>query len=278
MIGIKPILRIVSVLTVAFAAGQLTETLRDQPAAGVEVSAAADVATDVGTVTGITPVAATTDGGTADDCAPALRLAALPGAMIDLTLSAPCNRGERVVLRHSDLSFTGVIGPDGQLRLKLPALEGLAMVAAYLEDAQVALGQITVPDLGGVTRFAVHMPAPAQFDLRAATADRVYVSSRSPVGDDTARVVSLGAAQAVEPIMAQVYTHPEIDLSGVELSLDLRITHANCGRTLPLESWLSQNGQVTHGTFFVDVPACGTSGDILVLKNLLPAPTLVSSD
>ncbi|OYX26025.1 MAG: hypothetical protein B7Z10_04490 [Rhodobacterales bacterium 32-66-7] len=263
-------------LALAVAAGQLTETLRGQAVGSVEVAMTASDAGYVGAVVGITPVAATTESTKGDACATALKLAALPGAIIDVVLSAPCHRGQRVVLRHSGLSFTALVGADGQLQLQLPALEATALVATYLDNAQVALGQVEVPDIADMTRFAVHVPAPAQFDLRAATADRVYVSV--PGAEGTARVVALGAAQAADPIVAQVYTHPATDASTVDLTLELRITPAICGRTLPVDTWYSQNGKVTRASFTADVPPCGTAGDILVLKNLVPTPTLILAD
>lgn len=279
MIGIKPFLRIVSLLVVAVAAGQLVETLRAQNASPASDTLAEPKASGVGALVGITPVSADTGPTVTDACATTLQLAASAGAMIDLMLSAPCSRGERVVLRHADLAFTAVIGPDGQLRLQVPALQAQALVAAYLDDAQLALGQVSVPDLASVTRFAVQLPPSAQFDLRAVTEDRIYVRANGGAAAEAgARVIGLGAAQAPDPILAQIYTHPGPDLTTAELTVELRITDKTCGRTLPVETWLSRGGEVQRSSLGVAVPLCGTAGDILLLKNLVPAPTLSTSD
>lgn len=283
MIGIKPLLRVLSLLAVAIAAGQLVETQRvaaDRPAADAGLAQTAPAATtDFGALTAIMPVVATTVAQTGDGCTATLQLTAMPVAMIDLVLAAPCNAGQRVVVRHAGLSFTAVVGQDGHLRLQLPALEGEAMVAVYLGDAHLALGQVPVPDLPLVTRFAIQVPPLAQIDLRASAADFVYVSAPAGTpGEGLARVLVLGAAQVPDPILAQIYTHPGTDQSLLDLTLDLHITKAVCGRKLPVATWLHRDGKLIRDDLKVVVPDCGTVGTILVLKNLVPAPTLSSSD
>jgi len=267
MIGIKPLLRIVSVLAVAVAAGQAVETLRGPVDAGdaAPPAGALDLAvqpTGMGRVTGITPVAATTEAAVPDACAISLRLTARPGAMIDLALSAPCNAGERVVLRHAGLAFTAMTGPDGRLRQTIPAFAAEAMVAAYLDRSGIALASVTVPDLAAVSRFAVQVPWPAQFALR--------VDAPGGGGD----ITRLGAPRMAAPILMQVYSGPSRDLAAIEPSIELRITEDVCGRTIPVATLLAHQGKLTRSSISARLPLCGTNGDILVLKNLLPAPTL----
>lgn len=188
-----------------------------------------------------------------------------------------------MVVRHAGLSFTAVVGPDGRLQLLLPALEGEAMVAVYLGDAHLALGQVQVPDLAQLTRFALQVPTLARMDLRASSADVVYVGipagapEVSP-GQGDARVLVLGAAQVPDPILALVYTEAVADQARFDLTLDLHITKAVCGRRLPVASWLSRNGHLTRHDMDVTVPDCGALGTIMVLKNLLPAATVASPD
>lgn len=299
MIGRKRFLRIVSVLTVALAAGQLVETLRSSaatdrlmanpslgtlavatPNASVLPSAASLEDGSGGTlpeVRGITPVAAIADARGPSACDLSLSLRPAPFAMIDLILTAPCNRGERVVIRHSGLSFTAVTNPDGRLALQFPALETEALVAAYLDGSEIALARVEVPDATAHVRLAVQMAFPARFDLRADEGGQVYVGS-SVQGTDTSRrkIIPLGTASVAKPIMAQVYTLPKGDLSLVDLTAEVRITPESCGRTLLAETILSQAGKVTRVELPVTMPLCGTSGDILVLKNLLRDLTLAA--
>jgi hypothetical protein len=295
MFGRKRILRIVAVLSVAVAAGELVETLRPNvtvsrleaaasarhsdiatkgplPGQLLPVSASLDDGTGSGLprLTGITPVAATTEARGPAGCDVALGLTAAAGAMIDISLSAPCHRGERVVIRHSGLSFTALTSVEGRLRLQVPAMETDALVAAYLDGSQMTLAQVTVPDAAAHVRFAVQMPFPGQFDLRANEGGQVFVGSSGAVADGGLRkIVLLGTTKVTQPLLAQVYTLPADNLSLADLTAELRITAETCGRTLPIETVLAQGGKVTITTLPVAVPLCGTAGDILQLKNLL---------
>lgn len=298
MFGGKRILRVLSVMAVALAAGQLAETLRPS-ASGIRVAAsnpapehgkgrvllaagvlgAASLADGSGSslplVTAITSVAATIEGRGPADCDPVLRLSAAPAAMIDLVLSAPCNRGERLVIRHSGLSFTAQTSPDGQLHLQIPAFESEALVAAYFHNSEVALSRVDVPEALSHARIAVQMALPAQFDLRANEGGQVYVGSSGRSGEGSQRrIISLGSSSVPQPILAQVYTLPANDLSAADMTVELRITPETCGRTIPAEIILGQGGNVSRSIVPVTVPLCGTSGDILLLKNLLRDLTL----
>jgi hypothetical protein len=273
MSGRKRALRVFSLLAIAVATGQGVEHIRDSNRAMASVDTADPApSTDDGLtgLRGVTMVAATTEPGANSKCGVSITLAAAPSAMIDVDLSAPCARGERVVIRYSDISFTAMTGADGTLEMQLPALEAETLVAAYFEGSAIALGKITVPDAAAHTRLGVEMPYPARFALRAREGDMLYVGgagaqppySRSPIR-------TLGAVNGSDRIVAQVYTFPSQDLNASDLSVELRITEDTCGQTLPLTAVLSSNGRLSKVEHSVAVPLCGTSGDILVLKNLL---------
>jgi hypothetical protein len=295
MIGRKRLLRVTAVLSVAIATGQTVESLRSS-APGVEAGAAAPVGLQAlnehlpssaslypdGTaplpqLMGITPVTATSIKPDADGCAPALSLSAAPGAMVDLALDAPCHAGERIVIRHSGISFTSKMGLDGQLSLRLPALETEAMVAAYFEGSAVAFATVKVPDAAEKSRFAFQAPFPVAFELRAREGDTIHVGGSSHSGHAASgRIVTLGSEAVAQPLLAQVYTFPGIDLGSSKLSVEVRITDQTCSRSFVAETRISQGGAVTAQSVPFAVPICGTSGDILLLKNLVPEPTLAA--
>jgi hypothetical protein len=277
MNGRKRALRVVAVLAVAVAAGQVAETLRP-PARAVQAAttpASASLAEVLPNLRGITPVAATIDDPTAAGCIPTLGLEAAPLGMIDLSLNAPCNPGERVVIRHAGLSFTAQISPDGALSLQIPALEPEALVAAYFDSSQIALAKVTVPDATDHIRFAVQMDHPAQFDLRAETDGQVYIGSYGRTADAPRSILPMGVGTVAQPLLAQVYSYPAAD-TAADLTVEVKITAETCGRTLPVETLLARGGKVTVTKLAVAVPLCGTSGDILVLKNLLRDLTLAA--
>lgn len=299
-------LRIVSVLSVALAAGHLVETLRANSAIRTQVAAQdrdgsalipADAEggqgatlprsaslssggfSDFPTLMGITAVSSTPDPAGNPACSPVLSLAAAADAMIDLTLDAPCNRGQRVVIRHGGLSFTARTGPDGKLALRLPALEADALVTTYLEGASVVLAKVEVPEVADLVRFAFQAPFPVQFDLRAEEAGQVYSGKgTSSARDGSRKILSLGSPAVSEPILAQVYTFPAATPETVDLTVEVRINADTCSRTFQAETVLSRAGSAEVTSLPVAVPLCGTSGDILVLKNLVSDPTLTASN
>lgn len=280
MDGRKRAVRIIAVLAVALAAGQVAESLRhpvQNAAPLVEPAAEGPLADGLPVLSGITSVAATTTDPAITRCALSLDLSAAPAAMIDLVLTAPCNRGERVVIRHAGLSFTAVTSPDGTLRLQLPALEPEALVAAYFDGSEIALAKVAVPDANDHVRFALQMAHAVQFALRAEGPGQVNVgSSQRPIDNAPLRVLSFGEGTVAQPLLAQVYSYAAADPVAANVTVEIKITADTCGRTLPAETLLARDGKVTLTRLAVAMPLCGTSGNILVLKNLLSDPTLAA--
>jgi hypothetical protein len=292
----KKLLRVFAALGVAFAAAHTAERLkapaveqsllisaarlvtenqdaRPSPETAVPKSASLSgpVATGIGDLVGITSVAATTPAAGGDHCRPTLDLAAMTGAMIHLSLSAPCNRGERIVVRHSGLSFSAQTSADGRATVVLPALKTDAMVAVYLQDARLVLGKVTVPDAAAYSRYGIMWELPADLELRVTDGDKVLIGTTTPGLGSEQRVIALGVASVPSPVLARVYSVPGPDLGHADITGELRITPASCGRTLRVETVSSTKGVATHAQRTITVPLCGTAGDILVLKNLAPA-------
>lgn len=230
----------------------------------------------MGDLVGITSVAASTTPAGADHCRPRLDLAAQPGAMIHLSLSAPCNRAERVIVRHSGLSFSVKTQQDGTASLSLPALKSDATVVVYFKDSRLVLGRVAVSDAAAYTRFAVVWEQPADLELRVTDGDKVLVGSPSANRHADQQVIALGNPSVQSPVLAQVYSVPGQTLGTAVITGELRITPASCGRTLRVETVHSARGISVAAEQPITVPLCGTSGDIMVLKNLAPAMTLAA--
>lgn len=298
----KKVLRISAAAAVAFAAAHTAETQKGQSAPQSLLAAATERAdagsstvvlagrepvprsasltgpahSRLGELVSITPVAATTPVPDSDHCQPQMELSAMPGAMIQMALSAPCNRNERIIVRHSGLSFTSRIESSGGARILLPALKTEALVAVYMADAHLVLGTVAVPDAASYTRYAVAWEWPTELELRATDGEKVLVGTAASFGGEAQRVISLGTADVQSPVMANVYSTFGPDLGMVDLTGELRITPASCGRTLRLETVYSADGQVSVQEQDVAVPLCGTAGDILLLKNLGADPKLAA--
>ena len=297
----KKVLRISAALAVAFGAAHTAERLRapadDQsllasaaklasedmqaePILDTGVPKSASLSTPVsagmGDLIGITSVAASTPAIGSDHCRPELALAAMPGAMIHLSMSAPCNRGERIIVRHSGVSFSAQTQADGSATVILPAMKSDAMVAVYLQDARLVLGKVTVPDAAAYSRYAIVWELPAELELRVTDGDKVLVGSTTPSLGEDQRVIALGSTAVQSPVLARVYSVPGPDLGDADITGELRITPASCGRTLRVGTVYSAAGVAALTERMIAVPLCGTSGDILVLKNLAPALKLAA--
>ena len=229
----------------------------------------------VGDLTGITPVAATTPPAGGDRCRPELQLAALPGAMIHLSLVAPCNRGEAFVVRHAGLAFSARTQADGLATLSLPALRKDAQVVVYLQDSRLVLGKVEIPDAADYARLGIVWEVPAELELRVTQGDKVLVGT-APAPGTAPRVIALGLPTVQSPVLARVYSVPGTRLGEADITAELRITPATCGRTLRVDTVYSSGGIATTDDQAISVPLCGTAGDILVLKNLAPAPKLAA--
>ena len=295
----KRVLRVSAVLAVAVGAAHTAETLKapaaehsllltaaeaarderpaDRVAAAIPESASLSTPSDAGfaRVTGITSVAAEASAPVTEGCEAQLTLAPLPGAMIEARLIARCNRGERFVVRHSGLSFSAQTKADGQASVVLPALRSDAMVAVYLEDSRLVLGRVDVPDAASYARYAISWASPLEMELRVTDGDRVLIGSPSLSGTEQG-VFALGQANLPSPVLARVYSVPGKDLGTADITGELLITPATCGRTLRVETVHSASGIATTTEQTVAVPLCGTAGDILVLKNLAPGLKLAA--
>lgn len=295
----KKVLRISAAVAVAFAAAHTAEKLKgpaveqsllvtaaelataresapaDQSAVPESASLSSPVGSGLGEVVGITSVAASAPAAAGEECQPQLALAPLPGAMIEARLSAPCNRAERIVVRHSGLSFSAQTKADGVATVVLPAMRPDAMVAVYLQDSRLVLGKVTVPDAASYARYAIAWDSPVELELRVTDGDKVLVGSSVLHGTEQ-QVMALGQANLPSPVLARVYSVPGRSLGQADITAELRITPVNCGRTLRVETVHSAGGITTQSEQMIAVPLCGTAGDILVLKNLAPALKLAA--
>ena len=279
------LLRGAAALGVALAAGHLAQSVRpagavmanlaaasprtDLPSEAVPKSASLRSGQGVGLPqpTGITPVAAELPA--RSECPITLDLTALPGALIGLSLNAPCNLGERVVIRHAGLSFTARTGAQGTLQLTFPALQEAGIVAVYMEGSAIVLGEVALPEVRVLRRFAFQWAAPAQFDLRVSEGGSLFVGTSSQAPGADLKVITLGSAEVSDPLLAQVYTLPAVD-TAIDLTVEHRITEDTCGQTLPAQIITAAAGRAETRDYPVAVPLCGSSGNILVLKNLAP--------
>ncbi|WP_160144546.1 hypothetical protein [Pseudogemmobacter humi] len=298
-------LRAGAVLFVALGAGHLVQTMgAGRPASepahaairGIETVAASDAGTPAAgkallppaaSLTGPAPAAAKETApppvpeiAAAPDCTPALAVAAAPGALLSLSLSAPCNGGESVSLRHGGLVIAAALDTQGSLRLDLPAFEAAGQVSALLEGGGFASAAAKV-DLTGYRRFAVQWMADDAFQLHALEQGADYgapgdVHAGNAASPEGGALMRLGDPALPVPMLAEVYTWPTGKAVSVRPVVEAAVTATTCGRELAGETVSLSSGRVTVQDLTLTMPGCDAIGDILVLNNLVPEMTLAA--
>jgi hypothetical protein len=310
--------RVIAVLAVALAAGHLAQNMGNKPAAKPAASAElAKQPTKIETVAAgpetapqsltakpealaplpaapvAAPVAAlmapvetpvvqppATQTSTVQACDATLDLLVEQNAMIGITLIAPCNPNQRVVLRHGGLAVTGQTTSTGALFTALPALESAGTVEASFADGTNIKGEISVPELAALRRFGVQWQSDDAFQVHAfeggaGYGDACHVSAvdpHRPIPGLAARggfLSLLGDATTTNPLLAEIYTFPANPGADTEVVVEAAVTDATCGRELLAETLTSTGGSVFVTDLTLAMPDCDAVGDYMVLKNLV---------
>jgi len=205
------------------------------------------------------------------DCSRQLDLISQPGAMIGLTLLAPCNPNERIVLRHAGLAVTGRTSPSGAYFATLPALTAASEVQVVFGAGDMAKASIDMPDAAKLHRFGVQWQGDDAFQLNAfengADYDQPGHISAAFTGTpgSGAFLTILGDSTTDLPLLAEVFTY------GAEAKADIvieaAVTKGTCGREILGETIRAADGSVKITDLTLAMPDCDAIGDILVLKN-----------
>lgn len=219
----------------------------------------------------------------AQACPVTLDLAVVPGALLGVTLIAPCAPNARVVLQHEGLSITGVTTVTGALFTSLPALTTTAEVKATLPGGQSISATLEVPQAADFRRFAVQWQGDDAFQVNAYENGAAYgqpghlSESQPSVASDAGGFVQvIGDPASAMPLLAQVYTYP-LTAAPVEVVVESAVTAKTCGRELIGETLFAQGGRVVVTDLTLAMPDCDAIGDFLVLNNLVPDVTLATN-
>jgi hypothetical protein len=215
----------------------------------------------------------------ADACATTLDLMVEPPALIGLTLSAPCNINERVVLRHAGLAITARTTATGALFATLPALDKAGEIEILFADGKTATAAIEVPELAELHRFAVQWQDKDTFQLHAFEDGASYGqpghifadAPHQPAAGIPAKggfLTLLGDPETEVPLLAQVFTFAENATTKTRLTIEAAVTPSTCNRELLAETLNSVAGHTEVTDLSMAMPACDAVGDYLVLNNL----------
>ena len=215
----------------------------------------------------------------APDCPVTLTADVAAGAMMALTLEAPCHREERLTLHHQGLMLTEVTDAEGRLSLELPALAEQALVIAAFDSGRGATTQIEVPSLAFYDRVVLQWKGDSGLHLHAREFGSGHVWAAS-AGDLTRTAAGeggfltlLGARDTPDALQAEVYTFPRAAarVSGtINLSIEAEVTAANCAQRVEALTLDLRSGKAPHAAdLSLEMPDCESTGDFLVLKNLI---------
>ncbi len=223
------------------------------------------------------------------NCETALTAEPSAAAMVNLTLTAPCLIGERVMIHHSGLKFNEIVGQNGVLSLVVPALSEQAVFVVAFSNGDGAVARTEVSSLPFYDRVAVQWTGDSGLQLHALEFGADYGSDGHVWRDqprDMSAVASglggfitrLGDQSAAEAAMAEVYTFPTMvaqSAGNVSISLEAEISNSNCTKDISAQSFeLQQDGDLRVQEISMSLPDCDAAGEFLVLKNLLEDLTI----
>ena len=218
----------------------------------------------------------------ADTCSTQLDLIPQPGAMIGLTLLAPCHPDERVVLRHAGLAVTGKTSASGALFATIPALTAVSQVEVMFPSGEVTKAQVGMPEITKMQRFIVQWQDGDAFQLHGFENGAGYdqpghVSASYPgKAGDGAFLTLLGDSTTNLPLLAEAYTFGADTTA--QIVLEAAVTEATCGREILGETIMASDGSVEITDLSLAMPDCSAVGDILVLKNLVQDMKLAAAN
>ncbi|SDE66429.1 hypothetical protein [Limimaricola pyoseonensis] len=210
-----------------------------------------------------------------DACAPRLLAEPRPEAMISVALSAPCMPDSRVTLHHMGLTVTLMTDTDGRAATVLPALAERAVVIAEPGPGMSVTAMAMVPEANLWHRVALQWQGGEGIGLHALEFGAGYgeaghVSAAAPDGaQGGGRLMRLGAPEAPMARLAEVYSLPASATGEIDLSVEIKVTAANCGRALAAEViQVGPGGDLGATDLDVTLPGCEAVGELLVLQSM----------
>ena len=215
---------------------------------------------------------------------------AAPGAMVDLTLEAPCRAGQDVDFLHAGTRFSTRLDQRGLVELSAPALEENAVFMAEFSDGETESADTLMLTVSDYQRTALFWQGEAGFSLYALENGAAYgtpgmVSAGQPYGPERGTAGEGGflavLGDRADGYHTMVYSWP-VRLSDTqpepEISIEVEIQAQNCGQEVNATVLRVRPGQGAEmQPLFMAVPGCDAIGSYLVLKNLPQAVRIATN-
>ncbi|WP_417723044.1 translocase [Salipiger sp.] len=225
------------------------------------------------------------------DCGVTVEARPNAGALVDLTVAAPCYASERLTVHHHGLMFTQTLQPDGTLNLKVPALSEHALFIVAFDNGDGATASAEVPSLPFYDRIVLQWKGRSGLQLHAREYGSAYFTEGhiwSAAGGDTARaatgeggfLIHLGNEDVPDALVADVYSFPAgtARRSGeIAMSVEAEVTATNCNTRVEAQTLeLNAAESLRVRDLTLEMPDCDSVGDFLLLKNLIGDLTIAA--
>ncbi len=212
------------------------------------------------------------------------------GAMVELTLEAPCLAGQEVEFAHAGMRFSAHLDRNGMVELVVPALQENAVFDAILPDGQRVSTEILMLTMSDYQRTALTWRGQAGFGLYALEDNATYgsagmVSAEQPYGPDRAISGEGGfltmLGDSADGLHAVIYSWP-VRLGDFgpppEISIEAEVLAQNCDREIKASVMRVEPGKgIEKQPLSMVVPGCDAVGSYLVLKNLPQAVRIATN-
>lgn len=235
---------------------------------------AAVAAEDFGVVTDAPKMTTVASAG---DCTPRMLLSAAEGAMVDVSLDAPCALNQAITIHHQGMMFTAATDEDGLYSVQIPALSKAPVVMATFMDGSAAVGATVVLDFEAYHRAVLLWEGESGLELHAfvdgATyGDAMHLTAGGNTQAGGASLHRFGEALMVNAHFSDVFSIPveeglsEADI--VRFSVEAEITPQNCGREVAAQT-LEFGADMKALDLSLSIPACDAVGDYILLGSLI---------
>lgn len=225
-------------------------------------------------------------------CPVTLSAETFAAAMVKLSVTAPCLRNERVVVRHKDLEFTETTSTSGGLDLTVPALAEEAIFDVAFVNGQIETATTFVPTITLYDRVVVQWQGENTVQLHAREygadyGDRGHIWAGAMrdlsvvAGGNSGFLTRHGDNSVLRAAMAEIYTYPvqmAEDPNAIRFSIETEVTPSNCGREVTAKVLKLMGGTLLPArSVSLAVPGCGAVGNFLVLNNPLQDLTVAEN-
>ncbi|MBE0413087.1 hypothetical protein [Yoonia sp.] len=217
------------------------------------------------------------------NCAITLTGSTTNAAMVNLDLSAECQRNAYFVLRHQGLVFSAKTDAAGRATLLVPALAADAQFSVSFQNLEVASLIVKVPEAILYDRAVLQWQGDnilqlhaLEFGAKVGDPGHIWSATTSAaeriMGGEHGYITRLGTADADVPYIAEIYTFPSGLMNRVDeisLNVGIFVRPDNCGRKVNATAIQIVNGrqEMSHD-LRIPVPSCAAQGRTLLMPHM----------